>query len=101
MAWKHSALADLMSLRKRGHRPDHPVVIADTGNALAWAKRNQYCAIDRRDVAEDLAAFAGLDVWVLTARPFAEVAELGFALTEVARYVTLVDSNHRTRSEFL
>lgn len=101
MAYRSSSLTNLAAIRRSGQRPDLPVVIADNPASASWGARNGFCVVDRRDIAEDLSPFAGLDVLVITTKPFGDVAEFGKQLTETARYVTLVDAYHQRRSEFL
>lgn len=101
MAFRHSSLASLAKIRKAGQRPDMPVVVSDNQLATHWGLRNGFCVVRRDDIAEDLSAFSGLDVFVVTLKPFGEVVEFAKELEECARYVTLVDGLHRRRSEFL
>lgn len=101
MTFRRSTLAELETLRRRGSKPDDPVVIADDGIGAAWARRNRYFVVDRRDVTDNLTAFAGLDVWIRTGKPFAESAELAFALGEIARFVTIIDSRGREEPSFV
>lgn len=101
MAYHASTLANLAKIRKSGHRPDGPVAICDNPISAHWAVRNGFCMVDRRDVGDDLSAFAGLDALVFTLRPIHEAVEFGKQLAETCRYVTIVDALHRRRSEFL
>lgn len=101
MASRYSALAALRNLRRAGQRPDGPVVIADNRMSLEWGVRNGFCAIDRREIDDDLSALAGLDAWVFTLKPFGEVVEFCKELQESCRFVLIVDALHRRRSEFL
>jgi hypothetical protein len=101
MGYQRSTLASLESLRRRGQRPDMPVVIADNPMSVSWGVRNGFCVVDRRDIADDFTAFAGLDAYVITIKPFGEVVEFAKQLNETARYVTIVDALHRRRSEYL
>lgn len=101
MGFKCSSLRELETLRRRGSKPEDPVVIADDWHGASWGRRNRYFVVDRRDVADDMTAFSGLDVWIRTGRPFAESAELAFALGQVARFVTLVDSRSLEKSSFV
>jgi hypothetical protein len=66
MAYQPSALATLSSLRRRGQRPDGPVIVSDSG---AWANRNGFFYVPIRELGEDLDAFTGLHVAVRISRP--------------------------------
>lgn len=101
MAYQRSRLVELATLRRRGSRPEHPVVIADDGIGAAWAMRNRYFLVVRADVEDDLTVFGGLDVWIRTGKPFADSAEFGFQLSAIARTVTITDSRGREPSVFV
>jgi predicted MPP superfamily phosphohydrolase len=101
MASKFSALGELTAMRRRGQRPDYPVVIGDNREAQDWALKNGFFYVRREDIADDLSAFAGLYVWFRTAKPFAQVREFAQALAFEARMVTIVDSHKREWAEFV
>lgn len=101
MGYQFSTLAKLSSLRRMGSRPDGPVAVCDNPISAQWSARNGFCVVDRRDITEDFSAFAGLDAFVLTLKPFGEVVELAKQIADEARFVTIVDALHRRPSEFL
>ncbi len=101
MASRYSALEALRSMRKAGQRPEGPVVICDSSMSSAWAARNGFFAVERREVGEDLTPFAGLDVWLMSVRSFAETMPLASELADTCRFVTMVDALHRNRSVFV